>query len=95
MLCLNLDIEALVKNIGRWETTWFNFHILHFKCLNLVGYDLKFGVRLYELRLGSSSFDKFTSKFYWSIFRFTFTIKFTSRLYGLCLQIKSWVELMG
>ena len=40
MLCLNLEIGALDKNIGRWETTWFNCHILHFKCFNLVGYNL-------------------------------------------------------
>jgi len=30
----------LDKNIGHWETTWFNFHILHLICFNLVGYDL-------------------------------------------------------
>jgi len=40
VLCLNLEIEALNKNIGRWETTWFNCQILQFKCFNLVGYDL-------------------------------------------------------
>ena len=40
VLCLNLEIEALNKNIGRWEMTWLNFHILHFICFNLVGYDL-------------------------------------------------------
>jgi len=32
--------EALDKNIGRWEMTWFKCHILHFKCFNLVGYDI-------------------------------------------------------
>jgi len=40
LCCVHLEIEALNKNIGRWETTWFNCHILHFKCFNLVGYDL-------------------------------------------------------
>jgi len=40
MLCLNLGIEALSENIGRWETTWFNFRMLHLICFNLVGYDL-------------------------------------------------------
>jgi len=35
-----MEIEALNKNIGRWETTWFNFQILHLICFNLVGYDL-------------------------------------------------------
>jgi len=25
VLCLNLEIEALDENIGRWETTWFTF----------------------------------------------------------------------
>ena len=39
-LWLNLEIEALNKNIGHWETTWFNFRILHFIWFNLVGYDL-------------------------------------------------------
>jgi len=39
-LCLILEIEALNTNIGRWETTWFNCHILHFNRFNLVGYDL-------------------------------------------------------
>jgi len=38
--CVDLEIEALNKNIGRWETTWFNFHILHLICFNLVGYNL-------------------------------------------------------
>ena len=40
LCCVDLEIEALNKNIGRWETTWFNCHILHFKCFNLVGYGL-------------------------------------------------------
>ena len=40
LLCLNLEIEASNKNIGRWETTWFNFHILHFIYFNLERYDL-------------------------------------------------------
>jgi len=35
-----MEIEALDENIGSWEMTWFNYHILHFKCFNLVGYDL-------------------------------------------------------
>jgi len=38
--CVHLKIEALNENIGRWETTWFNFHILHLICFNLVGYSL-------------------------------------------------------
>ena len=38
--CVHLEIEALNKNIGRWETTWFHFHILHLICFNLVGYGL-------------------------------------------------------
>jgi len=38
VLCLILEIEALNKNIGRWGTTRFNCHTLHFKCFNLVGY---------------------------------------------------------
>ena len=25
VLCLNLEIEALDENIGRWEMTWFTF----------------------------------------------------------------------
>ena len=40
LCCVHLEIEGLNKNIGRWETTWFNCHILHFKCFNLVGYKL-------------------------------------------------------
>jgi len=40
VLCLNMGIEALNENIGHWETTWFNFHILHVICFNLVEYDL-------------------------------------------------------
>ena len=32
VLCLNLEIEVLNKNVGHWETTRFNCHILHFKC---------------------------------------------------------------
>ena len=40
VLCLNMEIEPLNNNIGRWETTWFDCHILHFKCFNLVAYDL-------------------------------------------------------
>jgi len=38
--CVDLEIKALNKNIGRWETNCFNFHILHLICFNLVGYDL-------------------------------------------------------
>jgi len=40
VLCFNLEIEALNKNSSRWETTWFNCHILHFKCFKLVAYGL-------------------------------------------------------
>jgi len=38
--CVHLEIETLDENIGRWETTWFNFHILHLICFNSMGYDL-------------------------------------------------------
>jgi len=40
LFCVDMEIDVLNKNIGRWETTWFNCHILYFKCFNLVGYDL-------------------------------------------------------
>jgi len=36
--CACLENEALNKNIGRWETTWFNFHTLIKSVLNFVGY---------------------------------------------------------
>jgi len=35
-----MKIVALNENIGRWETTCFNFHILHLIYFNLVGYGL-------------------------------------------------------
>jgi len=28
-----MEIETLDENIGRWETTWFNFRILHLTVL--------------------------------------------------------------
>jgi len=56
---------------------------------------VKFVGILYRSRLGSSSFDRVAVLFYWSTFKFTFTIEFTSRLYGLCLQIQFRVMLMG
>jgi len=37
VLCLNLGIEALNENIGHWETTWFNFRILHLTILIMWG----------------------------------------------------------
>ena len=57
VLCVNLEIEALDENIGRWETTWFDCHILHFKCFNLVGYDLYHAPTSYNILLGRPSFN--------------------------------------
>ena len=56
---------------------------------------VKFLGILYGSRLGSSSFDRFAGLCYWSTFKFTFTIEFTSRLDRLCSQIQFRVMLIG
>ena len=59
--CVHLQIKALNKNIGRWKTTWFNFHILHFIYFNLVGYNLYHS---------SSHIDALSSCSFLSLFKF-------------------------
>jgi len=39
----------LDENIGRWEMTWFNFHILHLIYFIFVGYDLYQYANMHEI----------------------------------------------